>query len=102
MQIGAILGLIGDFLAFTGGLVLTLDAVSKEREFRRIKKITSVINSPSLARLKVDLSGVVITNQDDVETAFVRNSAQKAIRGAALLTIGFLLIIAGRILEYWK
>ncbi|SRR5216683_4802489 len=102
MQTGAILGLIGDLFAFTGALLLTLDALSKEYEFRRIKRITSALKSQNLAKLKLEVGGVVLTDENDVEAVFVRNSAKKAIIGSVLLGIGFFLIIVGRILDYSK
>lgn len=102
MQIGAIVGLLGDSVAFVGGIVLALDAISKEREFRRIKNIASAIKSPPLAKLTVEMDGILLSGEDDVEKAFIHNSARKAVIGAALLSGGFLLIIAGRILEHLK
>jgi hypothetical protein len=39
----AVVGLIGDTFTLAGGLLLALDAVEKEKDFEKIRKIASAI-----------------------------------------------------------
>jgi hypothetical protein len=99
MQAGPIVGLLGDLLTFTGGLLLAWDAVQKEREFERIKKVAAALQSPWLARLKVEMEGLIVADEGDVQKAFIRRSARKAAYGCGLLAAGFLLLLAARTIE---
>jgi len=95
-------GLFGDGATFAGGLVLALDALHKEREIKDIRRIVSTLKSPVIARLKVEMEGVILTDEDDVQIAFLRRSARKALLGCALLTVGFLALLLARGSEFLK
>ena len=99
MHIHSIIGLLGDLLTFSGGLFLALDAVQKEKEFNKIKRVAAALRTPYLAKLKVEIEGLIISDDQDVERAFIRHSARKAVVGCVVLTLGFLLLLAARILE---
>ena len=99
MMPGPIIGLLGDTLTFSGGLVLAWDAVQKENEFDKIKKIAATLSSPSMARLHVEMEGVLISDEADIERAFLRVSARKAVWGCRVLAAGFFLLILSRIFE---
>lgn len=99
MTIGPVVGLLGDALTFSGGLLLAWDAVQKENEFDRVKRVARALQSPSMARLHVELEGIVVSDEKDVERAFIRRSAHKAAWGCRILAAGFFVLIVTRILD---
>jgi hypothetical protein len=96
---GAIIGLLGDALTFSGGFLLAWDAVQKEKEFNKIQRVAAAVTSTSMVRLHVKMEGILISDERDVERAFIRQSARKAAWGCRILTAGFFLLIVTRILE---
>ncbi|MFZ0821753.1 MAG: hypothetical protein WAM91_16940 [Candidatus Acidiferrales bacterium] len=102
MPYTTIAGLVGDLLTFVGGLMLTLDAAHKDEEFEKINNVAKALNSPWMARLKVDMEGIIITDEKDVQHAFIRRSARKAVWGCRILCIGFGLLLLSRALELMK
>jgi hypothetical protein len=50
-------------------------------------------------RLRVVMEGVQITDEDDVERAFLRRSARKAVAGSLLLAAGFIFLLISRLTE---
>jgi hypothetical protein len=99
MNAGTVMGFVGDTLTCVGGILLAWDAIHGEREFRRIRKIAQAIEEKSLARIHVVLEGVQISAESDVERAFIRRSARKALIGSILLAIGFVFLFVARVLE---
>ena len=49
--------------------------------------------------LTVEIFGVVVKSEQDVERAFIRRSARKAVWGCGLLAIGFLVLVVSRLME---
>jgi hypothetical protein len=99
MHLWPIIGLVGDLLTFTGGLLLAIDVAQKEREFSKIKAVSSSIESPFLAKIKIEMDGIILTDKDDVVRAFIHHSARKAFWGCILLSVGFLFLLSVRISE---
>ena len=100
MAPGPIIGLFGDVFTFAGGVLLAQDALQKEKEFDKIKRVSAALNSPFMAQLHVEVGGVRIWDtKEDVERAFVHLSARKAVWGFRILSGGFLLLIVTRTLE---
>ena len=90
-----LIGLCGDALTFVGGLLLALDTAQKGREFKAIQ----ALKNPQLARLEVEVDGVVVVAGDSAERIFVHRSARRAVVGCWILSGGFLLLLAARIGE---
>jgi hypothetical protein len=99
VHIGQIAGLCGDVLTFAGGMLLAWDAVEKEREFQSIQHVARTLKSPWMARLKVEMNGIILVSENDVEQAFIRRSAKKAKWGCVFLAVGFGFLLVSRILE---
>jgi hypothetical protein len=103
MHVGPFIGVGGDVATFVGGLVLAFDALNREKEFGRIRTVTgTALRTGALARLKIDLNGVILTDEDDIERAFIRQSARKAIWGCGFLAVGFLLLLSAHLIELWN
>ena len=97
MSPSTILGLIGDALTFTGGLILALDAVRRQREFRKTKQLQETVKS--LDGIKLTQDGISLLDDKAVELVFIRQSVRRAIYGAACLTIGFVFLLITRVVE---
>ncbi len=93
------LGLPGDILSFAGGVILALDALNKEREFNKIKKITRVVTSQKFQTLTVEVEGDVVKDGQDVDLTFLRSSVRLARIGFSLVAVGFLFLMASRMNE---
>jgi uncharacterized membrane protein len=90
-------GLGGDAFTLVGGLLLAWDTVEKEEEVKKIEKIMGTLKA--MTGLRVEIFGVAVKNEQDVVRAFIRRSARKAVWGCGLLAIGFLLLVASRLME---
>jgi hypothetical protein len=101
MEIAPLVGLCGDLLTFSGGLLLAVDVAQKEKDFGRIKKIATAITNPFMVRIKVEMDGLIVSDEADVERAFLHRSALKALLGCGLLSLGFLFLLAVRAIELW-
>jgi hypothetical protein len=97
-----ILGAFGDSATFFGGITLGWDALKRESEFKEIKDIISKRQSAPLARLKIDMDGIILSKGEDVERVFIHRSTRKAIWGCALLVLGFAALLTLRVLEILK
>jgi len=95
MHMAPIVGLGGDALTFLGGILLAIDATKRERELRRLR----ALKHPHLARLVIEVDGVVVKSADDLETMYVHRSSKTAVRGCCALAAGFLLLLLARGLE---
>ncbi len=93
------LGLPGDVLSFVGGVILALDTLNKEREFNKIRKITRVITTPKFQTLTVEVEGEVVKDGQDVDLTFLRRSVRLARIGFSLVAVGFLFLMASRMVE---
>jgi hypothetical protein len=92
-------GLAGDTLTFTGGLILALDALLKEREFTKSRKLTKTIESPFLAKVTLERNGISLKSEADVELAFIRISVRRAMYGSVTLCLGFVFLLVARLGE---
>lgn len=86
-------------LSFVGGVILALDALNKEREFNKIKKITRVVTSQKFQTLTVEVEGEVVKDGQDVDLTFLRRSVRLARIGFSLVAVGFLFLMASRMVE---
>jgi hypothetical protein len=93
------LGLVGDLLTFVGGFILAWDAAREEAHFRRLRGWAETFSSPQLVQLEVELGGIRIKSERDVELSFIRRSAKHAALGAGVLVLGFGLLLASRAVE---
>ncbi len=98
-SLAPILGLIGDTLTFAGGTILAWDAARQDKQFRKIRKLAETLAAPELVHLKVEVEGVVIADEKDIEQAFIRHSARRALVGAITLAVGFGFLFATRWVE---
>ena len=94
-----IVGLFGDTLTFAGGTILAWDAVQQDKQFRKIRRLAETLAAPELVHLRVEVEGVVIADERDIEHAFIRHSARRALIGAITLAFGFGFLFATRWLE---
>jgi|HubBroStandDraft_6_1064221.scaffolds.fasta_scaffold2340950_1 hypothetical protein len=99
MYWGPAVGLLGDLLTFTGGILLAWDVVQKERELQEIARVTSALKLPGMIGLNIEYRGVLIKSEIDIVHAFIRRSARKAAWGCVFLAFGFLLLLVSRIIE---
>jgi hypothetical protein len=97
MSLTAILGIVGDSLTFTGGVILAFDALRRETEFRRRKELDKAVES--LKGIKLTQNGIVVLNDESTELVFIRQSVRRALWGAGILMIGFLFLLATRFAE---
>ncbi|HKV77598.1 MAG TPA: hypothetical protein VJP02_05645 [Candidatus Sulfotelmatobacter sp.] len=93
------LGLAGDTVTFIGGIVLALEAARQHEQFLKIQQMANTLKSPELVHLKVEVEGVLITDHKDIERAFIRLSARRALIGAIGLAIGFGFLFLARLAE---
>jgi hypothetical protein len=89
----------GNVVSFAGGVILALETLARERERRRIYKIQEMFKSPSLAKLRYEVNGIVISDERDLEIAHLRLSSKRAALGLSLLVIGFALTIVSEFLD---
>jgi hypothetical protein len=92
-----ILGLSGDILTFVGGLVLSIDALRRASEFKRTTDLQKTV--AALAGINLTQKGLYIFDDKSVELVFIRQSVRRAFWGIAIITSGFLCILATKIVE---
>ena len=98
-ETGAIawVGLCGDIFTFAGGVILAIDAAQQERRFKKVReRVKMYLHSPELMRLKISVSGIVVSSKEDIELPFIRHSALLAKIGTILLVVGFGFLLAAR------
>jgi hypothetical protein len=93
------IGLAGDASTFLGGAILARDAVNQEREVQKIRTISRNIERPGFKKLVIEIADATVQGEEDVEAAFLKRSARMAKKGFIILSIGFLLLIASRLME---
>jgi hypothetical protein len=99
MSWSAFFGFAGDGITFLGGIILAIDAIGKQREFRNIQSTFKAVTNPLLSGVKLTKKGVSLTNRDDVELVFIRRTVTRAIWGSCLLALGFICLLIARIIE---
>lgn len=92
-----ILGLSGDILTFLGGLVLSIDALGRAREFKKTNDLQQAV--AALAGINLTQNGLRIFDNESVELVFIRKFVRRAVWGTVLITSGFLCLLAIKILE---
>jgi hypothetical protein len=93
------LGLAGDTLTFLGGMILAINAIGKQKEFRKIQSTAAAVSDPLLAKVRFTSEGVSLTNHEDVELVFIRRSVKRAVWGTVVITLGFVCLLLARIYE---
>jgi len=95
-----ILGFLGDALTFGGGILLSLDALKRGREFKTTKGLQKAV--ANLHGIELTSGGVRIFDDDSTELLFIRKSVRRAKWGTVIITSGFLCLLASRIVEVLK
>jgi len=97
------IGLAGDCTTFAGALILAIHE-SREGERTRIIEgtITAIEKYPETRGIPIDIDGTVVEKASDVKIAIRQHASKSAIKGAWILTIGFVLIAIARGLEIWN
>ena len=95
MPASTILGFFGDSLTFAGALILAIDAIRREIEFRRQKSLSAMISQVKTARFTMD--GIELVGEDATQLVFIRQSIRRAIWGTSILSIGFIFLLLARI-----
>jgi len=96
MSASTIWGLLGDSLSFLGALILALDALWREREFIRQKKLLRMVET---LRVRLTLDGIELVDGESTHLVFIRQSVRRSIWGASILTSGFICLLVARIVE---
>src|ERR1700690_1066011 len=94
-----ILGFVGDICTFAGGVLLSIDALGKHREFTKLKNLTDAVKDPLLPKLNLTKAGISLKVKDDVKEVFIHRSVERALWGAVIVTIGFVFLIIARVFE---
>ncbi len=97
MSPATILGFAGDTLTFAGGLILSLDALGREREFRKQKDWLATIKE--FKSVQLTRRGIRLLDEKSVELVFIRLSVHRSLWGTVLVTIGFVALLGSRVLE---
>lgn len=97
MSAPTILGVLGETLTFLGGIVLSLDALQRRNEFRKTTDLKTAV--AALSGINLTQNGLSIFDNESVELLFIRRSVRRALWGTAIITSGFLCLLAARILE---
>ena len=97
MPLAAMLGFAGDSLTFVGGLILSLDALWRDWEFRKQKDLAGVVKQ--LKGIELTQDGIKLISGDAIERVFIRQSVRRALWGTILMTLGFIALLASRIVE---
>jgi hypothetical protein len=100
MTASTVLGLLGDLLTFGGGLVLSLDALQRAKDFKKTTALQQTV--AKLVGIKLTSGGLRIFDNDSTELVFIRKSVRKAMWGTVIITSGFLCLLASKIIEIFK
>jgi hypothetical protein len=100
MPAPVIWGFCGDFFSFVGALILALDALWRQREFVRQKKLVQMIKV--LKEVRLTLRGVELVDDESANLVLIRQSVLRAVWGAGILAVGFICLLISRALEVAK
>lgn len=92
-----ILGFAGDTLTFFGGLILALDALGRDREFKKQQQLGEVV--VDLKGIELTKDGIKLTGDKSIEHVFIRQSVRRALWGTAIMALGFVLLLVSRSVE---
>lgn len=95
--VSKVCGFLGDGLTFAGGFILALEALMREREFFRKKNWGQTV--AILKKARITKNGVILTDDADVELAFIRQTATRALVGTVVLTLGFVCLFLSRLFD---
>ena len=93
------LGLLGDFFTFLGGSFLAWDAIFSKSQHKRGRKYKLALTDPLLAGRVIEIEGMDVEKPEEVDEVFIHFASRRAKIGFSLVTIGFLLLLAHRIIE---
>jgi len=96
MSTATILGFVGDTLTFFGGVVLALDALEREREFRKQKEWADTVRE--FKGVELTRHGIRLLDEKSVELVFIRLSVRRSVWGTAIVAAGFLALLGARVL----
>lgn len=99
MQTSIILGLLGDAFTFAGGAILAWDAVTGTTRHKREKTIRVALDSPLLKGRAIEIDRNIVNSANAAEDVFIHFATKKAKIGFGVLALGFLLLLAHRIME---
>jgi len=95
-----ILGFAGDGITFLGGFLLAVKEAGEERRTRVVIGAKKALKAwPELKDLGAEMEGLPVTDEDSVEIAVARGASRISRYGARILALGFVLLLASRILE---
>jgi len=95
-----ILGLLGDAITFMGAILLALGEAGEEARAREIEGAATTYKAfPELKKLVIEIEGVIINNEEDVEFAVAHRFSRRARTGAWIVAGGFVFLFISRILE---
>jgi hypothetical protein len=98
--ISQILGLVGDVITFSGGLVLAIKEAGEEKRAReRVGVANALENFPNLKKLTILIDETLIRNESDIEVAIASRASQRARWGGGLIAAGFVFLFVARVLE---
>jgi hypothetical protein len=98
-----VVGLMGDVLTFVGAGILALEAFSAEKELRKRRGSEIMISSGDLQEtgMMVRIGDHRVKTLGELEELLVHSRAVRGRWGLLLVTLGFLLLVAHRLLELW-
>lgn len=91
------LGFAGDTLTFLGGVILSVDALGREREYRKQKDWVQTIKE--FKGVELTRRGIRLLDENSVELVFIRLAVTRSIWGTAIVTLGFVALLGSRVLE---
>jgi hypothetical protein len=96
-MLATIFGFLGDSLSFAGALVLAVDAVLRERDFKAQKNLVNMIKV--LKEIRLTRHGIELIDADSANLVFIRQSVRRSVWGTIILTIGFICLFVTRCLD---
>ena len=100
MSTSTLLGFAGELLTFAGGIILSLDALRRNREFTKTENLQTTVSR--LAGIELTMNGVRLLGDDAVELVFIKKSVRRALLGTLIVTSGFLCLLAARLADFLK
>jgi hypothetical protein len=99
-MLAQIFGLVGDTVTFIGAVLLARGEAGEEARAREIEGTTTTYKtSPELKKLVIEIEGLIIKREEDVEFAVTHRFSRRAGMGAWIIAGGFVLLLISRILE---
>ena len=99
------IGLCGDILTFAGAVMLAIEALEREKEFNTIRRSVETLGDKAIGQFRWSMRGLEVDagpNSGNVKRVFLHRSARMAKYGCVVLAIGFLFLVAARVMELGK